>query len=78
MRQRVIAEVGEVRARTEMNEAIAELRRLEVPSYQAGASLWEWFTEANIEEIAKVGGAAGPALAGMIRVFLIGILSRGR
>ena len=79
MEAKGLQEILNLQTAREIDEAEAEIRNLLLPGVRAEASLWEWFTDANIEEIAKAAGKAGPILAGIFRLFILNarIASRG-
>ena len=53
-----------------------EIRALQIPGVQAEADMWKWLTQANLEEMTKFMGKAGPTVASLIRIFIV--LGRGR
>lgn len=51
-----------------------EIRELQIPGVRAEADLWRWLASADMDEMAKALGNAGPLVAQMIRIFMV----RGR
>lgn len=51
-----------------------QIKQLQIPGVKAESDLWTWLASAELDEMAKVLGKAGPLVAQMIRIFMI----RGR
>lgn len=54
----------------------AEIRELQIPGVKAEEQLWQWLSRADVDEIAKAAGKAGPLLAQFLRVFIL--IGRGK
>lgn len=76
-KQRGLEEILNLQTARQLQEVEAEIRRLEIPGVRASADLWDWFAEVNIDELMRFAGNAGPALAGIFRVFMLSINKRG-
>lgn len=76
MQEKGLQEILNLQTANEINKAESEIRALNIPGIKAEADLWRWFQSADIDEMAKAAGKAGPLLAGIFRVFMISMRTR--
>ena len=68
-----LQEILNLQTAREVAEVERDLKRLNIPGVKAEADLWNWLAEADIDEMMKFAGKAGPALAGMFRMFILSV-----
>lgn len=68
-----LQEILNLQTAKEVAEVDRDLKRLQIPGVKAEADLWNWLAEADIDEMMKFAGKAGPALAGMFRMFILSV-----
>lgn len=66
-----LQEILNLQTANQVQKAEAEIRQLQIPGVQAEADLWKWLQNADIDEMAKAAGKAGPILAPMFRMFIL-------
>lgn len=71
MASKGVEEILNIQSTRELIQVQKELKELEIPGINAEADLWKWLESAEIDEMAKAAGKAGPILAAIFRVFMI-------
>ena len=72
-KEKGLEEILNLQTARELQQVQTEITRLGIPEVRASGDLWDWFAEANIDEMMRFAGNAGPALAGLFRVFMLAI-----
>lgn len=70
-RTKGIAEVMNIHNATELSEIEIRIRKLQEFGVQSEADMWRWLQSADADEIFRAIPIVGPALAPLLRVFLI-------
>lgn len=71
MQEKGLQEILNLQTANEVQKAEAEIRSLNIPGVKAEADLWRWLESAEVDEMAKAAGKAGPLLAAIFRVMMI-------
>ncbi len=71
MKAKGLQEILNLSTSREIDMAEKEIRNLMIPSAKAEAGLWEWFETAEVDEMMKAAGKAGPILGAIFRVILL-------
>ncbi len=71
MKTKGLQEILNLQTAREIDQSEVELRALSIPGVKAEADLWRWLESAEVDEMAKAAGKAGPLLAGIFRVMMI-------
>ena len=77
MASKGLAEILNIRTATEGHRIENEIRRLQIPGVQAEADLWRWLADADVDELFKAFGAAGPMLSSIFKVIIPMTTGRG-
>lgn len=72
----ILNQVG-INTQNKIAELDRQIRALRIPGMQAEADLWNWLSEANIDEIAKVIPGAGALVGSVLRMAIIYLRNPG-
>lgn len=65
-----LQEILNLQTSREVQQMEAELKRLAIPGVRVESDFWRWIEDADLSELAKAAGKAGPIFAPMFRFFI--------
>ena len=68
---RVVQETLNLTSARDKVQVETQIQRLKIPGVTAEADLWKWLQSAELDEIAKGFGLAGPLIAPFFRIFMM-------